>query len=295
MNSLRLYPTIIIFIFSVSACAGTPVHVDLTVVDGDGQPVVNAVVGMDFLLSHGSNGFEGNTNAEGKVETTNLASFGVGILVQKDGFYPTEYRSGYGHQKLTLLLREKKNPIAMYAREVLLSAREPRKNGVEFGYDLAVGDFVSPYGKGVISDFLITHKYSRTDFWNYSFEITIKFSNPEDGLIPFHFEQEISEYKSDYFSPKSGYLDEFVIHGERQGINTSVIGNKDKKRNFYFRVRTAVNDDGEVVSAHYGKTYGGFPGISYFFNPTPNDRNIEFDPTKNIFKNLMPEERVLEP
>jgi hypothetical protein len=30
-------------------------------------------------------------------------------------------------------------------------------------------------------------------------------------------------------------------------------------------------------------------------DPTPNDRNIEFDPKRSLFTNLKPDERVTEP
>ncbi len=38
------------------------------------------------------------------------------------------------------------------------------------------------------------------------------------------------------------------------------------------------------MSANYAKIYGDFPKFVYFYNPTPNDRNLEFDPDKNLAK-----------
>ena len=48
-----------------------------------------------------------------------------------------------------------------------------------------------------------------------------------------------------------------------------------------FRTRTKVDEDGRLVSAHYGMIYGpwttefGMKAAAIFFNPRPNDTNIE--------------------
>jgi len=39
----------------------------------------------------------------------------------------------------------------------------------------------------------------------------------------------------------------------------------------------------EIKAAHYGKVYGEIPGIARYFNPTPNDRNIEYEVLNNLF------------
>jgi hypothetical protein len=36
-------------------------------------------------------------------------------------------------------------------------------------------------------------------------------------------------------------------------------------------------------------------GFTYYLNPMPNDRNVEFDPKRNLFTNLKPEEQVAAP
>jgi hypothetical protein len=35
--------------------------------------------------------------------------------------------------------------------------------------------------------------------------------------------------------------------------------------------------------------------MDYYYNPTPNDRNLEFDMTKNLFQNLKDDEKPLAP
>lgn len=269
----------------VACAAGKAVNVKLTVVDDNKIPVAEAKVGMGFLLSHGGNSFRGNTDADGYVEATENGIFGVRISINKNNYYETDFRTGYGDQELTLVLREKKNPIAMYAKKILVNARDARKNGEQFGYDFVVGDYVYPIGKGIVSDLLITHTYTKTDYWTYDFNIDISFSNPEDGLIPFFIKHAASDFGSNYSAPESGYINHFSIYGNKKGEGQPVTGNKDKKRNYYFRVRTATDDKGEIISAHYGKIYGEFTEIIYYINPTPNDRNVEYNVQRNLFKN----------
>ena len=294
---LRQLPFVCMVLLALinAACAsnGKPINVKLQVVGNDRQPVADANIIMSFLLPNSMNHSRGLTDSNGFIEATENGGLGVGVLIKKDGYYNTKHRAYRGDQGLTLVLREKKNPIAMYAKSVLLSARGSRKNGEEFGYDLMVGDFVAPHGKGVESDLLITHTYEKTDTWNRKSNIDIRFSNPEDGFVPFYLSHENSAYKSDYVAPKEGYVNKWSVNRERKGKRSWYTGNWDEKRNYYFRVRTVVNTDGEVESAHYGKIYGEFPSVTYYLNPESNDRNVEFS-GRSLFKNLADSERVME-
>jgi hypothetical protein len=67
-------------------------------------------------------------------------------------------------------------------------------------------------------------------------------------------------------------------------------------------VRTVVDEKGEIKSAYYGKIIGDiqFWGnrrmrFAYCLNPTPLDRNMEFDPKRNLFGDLPSSERVRTP
>ncbi|MBR6021001.1 MAG: hypothetical protein IK066_01125 [Kiritimatiellae bacterium] len=65
--------------------------------------------------------------------------------------------------------------------------------------------------------------------------------------------------------------------------------------NYHLRVRTRLDERGNVIDAQYGKIYMDFEAKSnpnvpcfgdftYYLNPVPNDRNVEFG--ENLFKNL---------
>ena len=47
-------------------------------------------------------------------------------------------------------------------------------------------------------------------------------------------------------------------------------------------VSTVLDANGNVKSALYGKIYGDFMKFTYYLNPTPNSRNMEFDPKNNL-------------
>jgi len=76
---------------------------------------------------------------------------------------------------------------------------------------------------------------------------------------------------------------------------------------YFIRVRTELDQDSNVKSALYGKIAGNFRfyagtiaptsgmGFDYYLNPTPNDSNVEFDPKKNLVRDLKPLEGVSGP
>ena len=68
---------------------------------------------------------------------------------------------------------------------------------------------------------------------------------------------------------------------------------RDENKCFCFRIRTKFDDKGNVVEGYYGKIYGdvvmkwSYLGVSrvgflYYLNPTPNDRNLEWDMKNNL-------------
>ena len=74
------------------------------------------------------------------------------------------------------------------------------------------------------------------------------------------------------------------------------IDDTDKEGNYFFRIRTLLDEQGKIKSALYGKIYGnfkfggategGFLNWDYYLNPEFNSLNMEFDPERNLFRNL---------
>jgi len=281
------------------------------VLDEAGKPVVNAQVRIQFLnktsgdpaMSIGPTDLAGEYTAEGN------STIALSADVKKDGYYGSA-TSAYLFKTLTngvwypwnptvqTAVRKIENPIPMYAK--VMHSKIPEMDKA-CGYDLEIGDWVAPYGKGTTSDFILT--WTNRTVPNFDFDGTaiLTFSNPLDGIQ----EADLHQFTNTVFrwprqAPEISYQTSFTAryawpaHGNGESVMTF---NPDGlSQAYFFRVRT-VEQDGKIVSAHYGKIIGGleiFPKsdrtcmvrFRYYLNPTPLDRNMEFDLKQNLFKNL---------
>ena len=204
-------------------------------------------------------------------------------------------------------------PIPLFAKRVggvvytkPLTPREPwcpspylykdvvTTNRVAFSYDLAKGDWLPPYGAGEVADLTATCWKEITGYktyevpagfktvTNYLSHAEITFNGPDNGVC------EVKPHELAGIlireAPDAGYSAGLSRWYERRGEN-----NSDKNRHYCFRIRTRRDAEGRIVSALYGKVYGDFrindlSGIAftYYLNPTPNDRNLEFDRKTNF-------------
>jgi hypothetical protein len=275
-------------------------NVTLKIVDESGQPVEAAKAHIFYLLT---NEFSGLTDSNGVFSASHHdGSENLAFQIEKMGYYSSlvpyhmgrKYKPEIWNPTRTILLNKLIKPIPMYAKRI---DAEPPDNGKPVGYDLVVGDWVGSYGKGINSDILFTREYNRRSLQDYDYKLTVSFPKGGDGIQVFptpYKNMEGSALRSPHEAPTNGYLSQIVK------LNVSHPGQKlifdyDEKRIYLFRVRTATNDLGNVVSAHYGKIYGDFMQFKYYLNPTPNDRNLEFDPKQNLMTNLKLNEGVSEP
>ncbi len=181
----------------------------------------------------------------------------------------------------------------MYAKSVRTYVPDVDK---PIGYDLMVGDWVGPFGKGINADIRYTGHFDKYTNGESDFTLTVTFPNSGDGIQEFTVPEpeKGSGLRSAHEAPENGYQSKWM-QTDNRAPGKPIETNRDANRNYYFRVRTKVDDRGNIVSAHYGKIYGDFMTFTYYFNPTINDRNVEFDPKQNLFTNLKPGEGVNEP
>ena len=275
----------------------------LKVVDEQGAPIAGANASIGYYTNSVGTSVDGLTDTNGIFSSSHRSYGGdLGFAIKKTGYYTTRqsykvpftYDSARWNPTQTIVLKKMGRPIPMYAKRI---DSEPPANGTPVGYDLIVGDWVGPYGKGINPDIIFTREYNRKSLQDYDYKLTVSFPKKGDGIqecpVPYK-NMEGSGLRSPHEAPTNGYQSQIVR------LNISHPGQKvvfdyDENRVYLFRVRTAIDDLGNIVSARYGKIYGDFMQFSYYFNPTPNSRNTEFDPKQNLMTNLKPTEGVSAP
>jgi len=201
------------------------------------------------------------------------------------------------------------------------------------GFDLEVADWVAPHGKGKIADFQLRFS-NQFKGWEDYFAGDInahmtkdkelsKQRNKEwtmekfkilygkwDGLVEMSFSGEgegileakrfigYSPMKLPHLAPEVGYSSTW-----NRAVNSydGIILPKDT--GFFLRTRVKKDQQGRIISANYAKFIGRLNVIAntgkieflYYFNPTPNDRNLEFNPEKNLFPKDKPGANVYNP
>jgi hypothetical protein len=280
--------------------------------DENSQPVPEAeiIIGFSIASPEGepiSDKIVGQTDTNGVFTAKHTdRSVALGIRAQKQGHYPfwMQHYLGFSPEdhpdrlvpEITVVLKRTVNPIPMYAKPVNLGMPAFEKS---VGFDLMAGDWVVPYGNGASVDIILMAHLDKRSENDSDYTLTVSFPNVGDGIQEFRvpptrFPTEGSALRSPHEAPAENYQPQWVqtsIRRPGQPIQT----NRDEKRNYFLRVRTVLEENGKVKSALYGKIYGDFMQFTYYLNPTPNDRNVEFDPKQNLLQGLKSTERVNAP
>ena len=282
--------------------------VTIKVVDNDGQPVENAKVTVRYDYAKGfgmgwgtsSKFFDGVTDKDGLYTLTKAAPNIWMYMVRKEGFYLSGDNYDFKERTAGLLWSPWNPLMEIKLKKINCQTKMYAKNttGIKIpilnspvGYDLEKGDWVAPYGKGVINDFIFIFKarYVKNDDWEVSYTLT--FLNPLDGIQEYFIPQgNQSEYYWPYDAPEDGYRKEitwsaFYHPGGWAGVHKS---DYKEDRKYIFRVRTKADEEGNIIEATYGKIIGDILmsrdssiRFTYFFNPT-GSRSLEFG--GNLFK-----------
>lgn len=278
----------------------------LKAVEESGVSIAGAVVNVYFWKAKDegtglrSIKVHGSTDTQGTVTFQGEGMESVGATVDKEGYYQSN--SGYKfnayskqlnrwepwNPTVEVILKKKHNPVAMFSKYT--GKLVIPKFDTPIGFDLEKGDLVSPYGKGIVSDFIFTFHSTQLSFTDYECSVELTFTNKYDGIQEFFFdEEEQSYYKWPFEAPENGYLEGIELYKSFKP-GKGLTSNRNIQRNHIFRVRTKINKEGNVIETKYGKIKGDFalgPNgsvvFSYFFNPD-GTRNLEEDPEKNLFK-----------
>ena len=289
---------------SFTACAVPPAaKMTVKVLDEEtGAPMSNCVVQTRFLVkSHWNDPDEYDeqkciSDADGLCAFSGIDdSFGYGGGVLSSNYYQSSFKVPYTgvnrllnrwepwNPTIEVKMRPIKNPVPMIYRSVTI--KQIPKMNTPIGFDLETSDWVAPYGKGVVSDFIFNATWFFQDTQRGSDgRYTLSFSNETDGIQTYLFSKEISSsFKWLYEAPLSGYQPVLKKHISWPANGGERDTDYDETNNYMFRVRSQKLVDGSIVG-----TYGiiqreievgprGSLKFEYWFNPVPNERSLEWN------------------
>ena len=276
------------------------------VTDEDGNPIegvrVETIVETEKSLSkwYGSPQYDRyvqRTDSNGMATSTIKCQDGdFTVCLRAEGYYAegsstNRFASSYDmklnryvfvekEKTLCYVLRKIKNPVEMKITHSL-KWRIPLKEGI-YPFDLEVGDWVTPRGKGRTADLEILYTQAAITESNKMCRGVLRFPN---GGAYVKVKSPSRSFQSDYEANTNGvFVSEFPFEynfdktGGSRHIRGNILGDSEY---LVFRIREQRDREGKVISANYGKLYGRLKtfGCLYydkgFFNPTPNDPNIE--------------------
>lgn len=272
------------------------------VIDDEGCPVCNAVAHVWFssYARHQDDAdwlVTTDTNGMFTVEHRTNESLDCGF--DKDGYYhssdqilfrdrkdvPVKVKDGkwqpYGETR-TVVLKKIKNPIRLRDPEARYRYKYP-ESGEWAGFDLVCGDWVPPLGNGKCEDVMIRYiREQRQDGYFKSLDISFT-NNPYAGAYLMN-KDSFSEMDSVYEADTNGvYVGCLRYEFERTAKGNHTISELGPGQYLVFRIRAKTDDEGNLVSAHYGRIMGALQYLEkggmvlgpVYFNPTPNDTNLE--------------------
>ncbi len=303
---------------AVSMYAATAKYCVLVKDRDSGNPITNATVEAMFRIRSYKFWDQDVKTVEGKEQTDDLGM--CEIKARGDFLYSFYYVTAPGYYRCDgenirftnktgvvfqrwepwnllriITLQKIGKQIPMYGKRLLPLSFPSEKP--PWGYDLLKADWTSPYGKGEVADIVFNRTYENLGVEKdgqftsdlYHRELIMSFPGEDNGLILKMAERHQGVRLKE--APLIGYKKDFMWFNEFRSRSSGYRNNKNSNQCFYFRIRAERNEKGEIIKALYGKivdinAFGNkFKDINftYFVNPTPNDRNLEFDGKNNLF------------
>ncbi|MCX6948632.1 MAG: hypothetical protein NTX39_03070, partial [Opitutae bacterium] len=298
--------------------------IKMRVVDDEARPVTEAHAGISFVMYRQGTDVEndGMTDKNGFFGANGAAKHSVYIEANKPGHYEARVDRLPKDKDLdlTVVIPRIIQPIPLYARRA--DAVIPTQNEW-LGYDFEIGDWVAPIGLGKVTDIRFkfrnefkgwrlsdknmvhsrqvnstsTEEEIRNFYGKWDGELEISFPAAKEGLFEELRFLKYSQLKLPHRAPLEGYGPTW-----RYTDNSYSPPTTREQVGFFLRTRVKLDAQGNIISAHYTKIMGdirlaaqGSLHFTYYFNPTVNDRNLEFDPTKNLFSTNHPGAYVIDP
>ncbi|MBI5382386.1 MAG: carboxypeptidase regulatory-like domain-containing protein [Opitutae bacterium] len=286
-----------------------PVTVRAYVHDPDGRPVEGATVTLSFTYYRGKEStgqsVRQETAKDGFAMVSGTAEAEYRIRTEKSGYYrtigPVRYldtevglkKYATGTQAVDIELRPIRDQVVGIHKGIE-KLRIPALDK-PFGFDLEVGDWVTPDGRGKIADliFKLDGYFNSPD--DYSFKLNAILPGSGDGLQAVQVEplpERGSAFQLPYEAPLTGYHSSHIWERSHIGKERTSSGEWKGGTVFLFRIRTVLDSNGNVVRALYGYMdgnvdYRGTPeqgvklSFTYWLNPEWT-RSLEADPKKTV-------------
>jgi hypothetical protein len=264
-----------------------------------GNVIPDAEVSVTFYEDKGagtgwglsSKRIQGHTDNKGLYSVEEGSIDRCSFSVKKVGFYNSDDEihfqkvSSVGRWEpwnpiIDIVLKEKLNPVGMYAKKTY-DLKVPVLNE-SVGYDLEKGDWVAPYGRGIVKDFIFTCNTTHPQRGEWSTTYKLTFSNLMDGIQEYNVDKnDRSDFRWPYEAPENGYKTLLELSESYNAKEKRKRVCDDSKR-YIFRVRTQVDEKGNIIRANYGKIRGdiilhvlGTLRFEYYYNPT-GSRGLEY-------------------
>lgn len=290
--------------------------------DDRGDAVVGAKISVFFVKQGKSDEVAGVSGAGGVYIADGKSTLGVDVVAGCLGHYSSRVdnlNNGMNHD-VKLVLPRILNPTPLFALSGF-RPRIPSPDQW-YGFDFEAADWVAPHGKGKTVDVLFRYTSDfkgwkddvsdplrrekimaankardervkvewslekfKAEHGKWDGILQVAFPGKEEGAVECKFIK-YNEMKMPHRAPAAGYLASLEF-----SANTYSYPKFRHDVGFFLRTRVQLNKAGSIISANYSKIYGdfvfnpsdGMMNFTYYYNPVPNDQNLEFDPKRNLF------------
>lgn len=289
--------------FESALVKGAVAEIALCVVDDERNAVPQALVKVAFADRYSEYSIEGWTDTNGQyiVKGKTTGAY-IDISINKDGYYPSQVKCSYIRmgaehevkdgkwqpygEELQITLRKKESPAALVFEDFWVF--KPTKAINQWvGFDICKNDFVKPNGSGEVADFEVFFDWDGNVLSNYTgMSVELRFADEHSGYYIVSTCRE-SSFRGPYRADAGREYDQkravFFEKVDERGGRTRKNFNDDEC--WVVRTRCKIDEYGKLISCHYAairsvayscrkKGEASFC-LSYVFNPTPNDTNLE--------------------
>jgi len=261
----------------IESALNTSINFYGKVVDQNGDPVPNALVGYGLLDKFNESGSTGETSADqnGFIHISGVKGAVISVSVHKEGYYHIQDASnqafayGYGPDSYVKPAPTKDNPAVFVLHK--MGETEPL-------IELSSRQFQIPTSAQAAVINLTTGRNTGPGL-----HVSSKVGEMKNGRFDWHYELSVPggglaerEGQFDFEAPENGYESRIILEAKasdpqwRNGAAKS-----------YF-IKLPDNTYARVQARFYPRDYRNIVVLESYLNPTPGNRNLEYDPAKRV-------------